>query len=149
MAHCGVQLDQRELDALVGGQRLAERRALVRAYSTASLMQNCAAPSDDAAWRMRFSLHEVLRHLAGRGPRSPNSADLRHPHVGEAHVGVVRRHVERPPEELDDLEARRRSVGTRNAVMPVADTRVRRRAGEDRRRGSRGGGPVLKRLVAR
>ena len=26
------------------------------AYFTDSLMQNCAAPSDDAAWRMRFSL---------------------------------------------------------------------------------------------
>ena len=26
------------------------------AYLTDSLMQNCAAPSDEAAWRMRFSL---------------------------------------------------------------------------------------------
>ena len=55
---------------------------------------------------------------------------VRHAHVGETDVGVVGGHVERP-QELDDLEARGCSSGTRNAVMPVAVARLAAGAGED------------------
>ena len=79
-------------------------------------MQNWAAPSDDAAWRMRFSLTKLCTTWRPR-PSSPKIVDWLHADVGELDGGVVGRHVERP-QELDDLEAGV-SVGTMKAVMPV------------------------------
>ena len=43
-------------------------------YRTASLMQNCAAPSDDAAWRMRFSCTKVCATSRPR-PSSPSMVE--------------------------------------------------------------------------
>ncbi len=63
-------------------------------------MQNWAAPSDDAAWRMRFSWTKCW---ASSSPRSivPEHGVGSDADVGQRHLGVVGRHVERPPEELD------------------------------------------------
>ena len=68
-------------------------------------MQNCAAPSDDAAWRMRFSCTKCCASSSPRSMRSEHrvGADA---HVRERHLRMIGRHVERPPEELD-LESRR------------------------------------------
>ena len=91
-------------------------------------MQNCAAPSDDAAWRMRFSCTKCCASSRPWSTRAEHrvGADA---HVGERHLGVVGRHVERPPEEVD-VEARR--VGG-HEERGDADGRARlaRRAGED------------------
>ncbi len=44
------------------------------AYSTDSLMQNCAAPRLEAAWRMRFSLKKCCTTPSPR-PSPPNTAE--------------------------------------------------------------------------
>ena len=104
----GVQLDQRELDRLVGRQRLAERFAFLGVLD---------GPVDAELRRAETGrrladavlVEEVLGDLQAAALAAEDRA-VGHAHVGEADVGVIGRHVE-GPEELEDLEARRcRSV---------------------------------------
>src|SRR3954453_5459925 len=127
--HVGLrlQLHERELDALVGGERLAERLALLR------VLDRLVDAVLRGAERRRGLADAVLveEHLRDGEALALATEDraVRDAHVGEPHVGVVRRHVERP-EELDDLEAggvgRRQERGDAVAVAGLAA-----RAGED------------------
>ena len=101
----GLQLDQRELDALVASTSGLPKAMRSLAYATVSLMQYCAAPRLDAAWRMRFSLKKCCAHLqaAALARRRSRSSGTRT--FVKRHLGVVGGHVEGPQHVLD-LEAR-------------------------------------------
>ena len=77
---------------------------------------------------MRFSW--TKRWARASPPSSSPRIASSHPHVPEADLGVVGRHVEGPPVELD-LEPLGASRGTMNAVMPRGLARRARGAGED------------------
>ncbi len=110
----GVQLDQRELDALIHRQRLAPGDPLI---GVAHRLINTELTSPKRRGRLAdpVLMHEMLREVEPLADLAEHRlrAD---PHIGECHLGVVGRHVERPPEELDREPSA--SVGTRNAVMP-------------------------------
>ena len=79
-------------------------------------MQNCAAPSDDAAWRMRFSLTKLCTTCRPR-PSSPKIVDLLTRTLVSLivawSVGMLNVH------RNSTISKPGVSVGTRNAVMPV------------------------------
>ena len=92
-------------------------------------MQNCAAPKRRRGLADPVLVEEVLRHLQP-GALTTEDRPVRHPDVGEAHMGVIGRHVERP-QVLDDLEPLGPTVGVRKRGDAVAVARLAGRAGED------------------
>ena len=128
------QLDERELDALVVRERLAERLALVGVGD--GLVEAVLGGAERRRGLADAVLVEEQLDDAEAPALAAEDRRVRHPHVGEPDVGVVGRHVERP-QELDDLEPGL-LVGDeeRGDAVPVAGLAAR--AGEDQ---------VVRRLV--
>src|SRR3984893_8183800 len=88
------------------------------AYATASLMQNCAAPRDDAACRIRFSCTKCCAS-SSPWPTAPKTADSpirTSRNVTSAwSVGMLNVH------QKNSTLKPGASVGTRNAVMPTGE----------------------------
>ena len=122
-----VELDERELDRLVRGERLAERCA-----DLGVLDRLVDAELRGAEARRRLAdpvlVEEVLDDTEPAALTAEDRA-VRDADVGEADVGMVGRHVERP-QELHDLEPRRSSRHQERGD-PVAVAGLAARAGED------------------
>ncbi len=99
----GLQLDEGELDALVGGERLAERRSLLR-VAHGLVDAELGRPQRGGRLADAILVEELLDDLQA-APLATEDRRVRHPHVGESDVGVIGRHVERP-QVLEHLEAR-------------------------------------------
>ena len=98
-----LELDERELDRLVRGERLAERGAdlgVLDRLVDAELGRAEARRGLADAVLVEEVLHDTEPASLTTEDRAVGHAD-----VGETDVGVVGRHVERP-QELDDLEPR-------------------------------------------
>ena len=95
----GVQLDQRELDALIHRHRLAPGDPLV---GVAHRLINTELTGPERRRRLTdpVLMHEMLREIEPLADLAEHRfwAD---PHIGECHLGVIGRHVERPPEKLN------------------------------------------------
>ena len=99
-----MQLGERKLDRLAGGERLAEGLALAR---IGHALVDAVLRDADAGRRLADAVlvHEEL------GDREPlallvQHRALRNAHAAQPHLGVIRRHVEGPV-EVADLEAGR------------------------------------------
>ncbi len=123
----GVQLHQRELDALIDRQRFSPRGAAVRVrHGLVDAVLGCAERGCRLADAVLVD--EVLGELQPT-IRLTEQRIGTHADIGEAHLGVVGRHVERPPEEVD-VEARR--IGRhQERTDALRASRLARGAGED------------------
>src|SRR5579883_2378222 len=97
-----VKLGEWPLDRLVGGERLAEDPARAGIFDA---LIDAVLRDADARCRLADAvlMDEMLGHDEALALAAQDAA-LRHAHILERHLGMVARHGERPPHELD-LEA--------------------------------------------